>query len=408
MRRILPGLFALLFALSVPATALGLVTNWNLNGEYTIVFTCTSGCSGDYPHSMDVKFTNLGNGQVTGTGHYDVNPAITWMLTGTVSGTAVTLHVDYDASSYYVDLSGSIDTTDGSMSGSAASASQTFTWQTTAGAARLMPQSVGDCTPDSYAGFTYLWKGFVPAVGTGSSTPTVTTPFDLQPGLTYRIEASGSYFAGGNNLYDIEADAEYSQDQYQRDHDLAWTDSVHSYEGYGEGLLELKVNGGFAEWGAYSAGHRYTLDYSGLSGPMSFGFAIYDIYAQNNTGGLCVAVYATPYDFSGFFAPINNELMNGAKAGSAIPVKFSLGGDMGLGIFWPGYPKSYAIACDSAALSNDEMETVAAGGSTLTYDALPDQYAYVWKTDKAWKGTCRQLQVKLADGTLHTANFAFH
>jgi hypothetical protein len=35
------------------------------------------------------------------------------------------------------------------------------------------------------------------------------------------------------------------------------------------------------------------------------------------------------------------------------------------------------------------------------------QYVYVWKTDKSWVGNCRQLQVKLTDGSLHVANFIF-
>ena len=53
-------------------------------------------------------------------------------------------------------------------------------------------------------------------------------------------------------------------------------------------------------------------------------------------------------------------------------------------------------------------ETVTAGSSTLSYDALADQYVYVWKSDKAWGGMCRQLQVKLAEGsTARTANFNF-
>jgi hypothetical protein len=59
--------------------------------------------------------------------------------------------------------------------------------------------------------------------------------------------------------------------------------------------------------------------------------------------------------------------------------------------------------------SSDEVdiveETVTAGGSSLNYDATVDQYIYVWKTDKSWAGTCRQLVVKLNDGTYHRANF---
>jgi hypothetical protein len=52
-------------------------------------------------------------------------------------------------------------------------------------------------------------------------------------------------------------------------------------------------------------------------------------------------------------------------------------------------------------------ETIKAGGSSLNYDSSIDQYDYVWKTDKSWAGTCRQLVVKLTDGTSHWANFKF-
>ena len=46
-----------------------------------------------------------------------------------------------------------------------------------------------------------------------------------------------------------------------------------------------------------------------------------------------------------------------------------------------------------------------AGGSSLQFG--DGQYVYVWKTDKAWSGTCRQLVVKLSDNTEHRANFRF-
>ena len=45
--------------------------------------------------------------------------------------------------------------------------------------------------------------------------------------------------------------------------------------------------------------------------------------------------------------------------------------------------------------------------SKLIYDALANQYNYVWKTDKAWAGKCFRLDVKLNDDTTHSANFQF-
>jgi hypothetical protein len=112
----------------------GTYTVWDLTGTYTIVLTCTSACSGDYPHTMIVDIMDLGTGEFSGTGHYDVNIDTTWVVTGTVTDSQMTATIDYDDSSYYVDLDGVI-AEDGTMSGTAESASHTFTWETTAGAA---------------------------------------------------------------------------------------------------------------------------------------------------------------------------------------------------------------------------------------------------------------------------------
>jgi hypothetical protein len=115
----------------------------------------------------------------------------------------------------------------------------------------------------------------------------------------------------------------------------------------------------------------------------------------------------TPYPFTGFFSPVNNlPTLNVLKAGSAVPVKFSLNAYHGLNIFVSGYPASATVACGLAA--EDAIEqTVTAGASSLTYDASTDQYVYVWKTDKSWANTCRTLVLKLSDGTYHRADFKF-
>ena len=119
----------------------------------------------------------------------------------------------------------------------------------------------------------------------------------------------------------------------------------------------------------------------------------------------------TIYDFDGFFQPVENRdangtlILNGVRAGSAIPIKFRLGGDYGLDVFAEGYPKSETIACDSTAEVNGIDQTVNAGASSLQYDVVTGIYTYVWKTDKAWADTCRQLVVKFDDGQTARANF---
>jgi hypothetical protein len=119
--------------------------------------------------------------------------------------------------------------------------------------------------------------------------------------------------------------------------------------------------------------------------------------------------YAVDFSFNGFFEPVNNlPTLNVVKAGSAIPVRFSLGGNQGLDIFYDStYPASQQISCSSSAPVDTIETTVTAGGSSLSYDAGTGRYSYVWKTSPAWSGTCRTLVLRTKFGTFHTANFKF-
>jgi hypothetical protein len=116
----------------------------------------------------------------------------------------------------------------------------------------------------------------------------------------------------------------------------------------------------------------------------------------------------TRYHFSGFFPPINNPpAVNTVNSGSTVPVKFSLGGDQGRDIFANGYPASQRIDCATQAAVGALVPTNSSSG--LSYDARADQYTYTWKTDKAWKNTCRRFVVRFNDGsTAQTANFNFN
>jgi hypothetical protein len=128
-----------------------------------------------------------------------------------------------------------------------------------------------------------------------------------------------------------------------------------------------------------------------------------DAHSNSATGSFTVTVN---YNFTGFFQPVDNApTVNAVKAGSAVPIKFSLGGNMGLNIFANGYP---AVTVSSCAGSTDDIEqTVTAGSSSLTYDATSNQYIYVWKTDSRWANSCRQFVIRFSDGTQKTAIFRF-
>jgi hypothetical protein len=124
--------------------------------------------------------------------------------------------------------------------------------------------------------------------------------------------------------------------------------------------------------------------------------------------GTATGEYRVLYAFRGFFQPVDNlPVLNSVKAGSAVPLKFSLGGNQGLSIFEVGYPKVSQIACSAGDPVTNLESTLTAGSSSLSYSTGEGRYHYVWKTDKAWVGTCRQLVLKLADGSEHRANFKF-
>jgi hypothetical protein len=231
----------LLVLAASPAVALT-SPNWNLNGTYAIPFTCISGCPSppDYPYSVNITATSSDTGVVSGTGYYITGggyPTVT--VAGQVTGWDVVLTLTYDdpglASYNPFVLTGEIGQ-QGGMSGEAVDGQgRTFTWLSTSGQVSLF----SDCP----AGAT-----FVPATGGTVTAATI-------PGHPYEITASGTYFAGGAGIYDIQADAEYSQDAIQRSTDAAWTDSVNGYESYGEVLLDLMVDGQDVAWGAYSPTH---------------------------------------------------------------------------------------------------------------------------------------------------------
>ena len=111
------------------------------------------------------------------------------------------------------------------------------------------------------------------------------------------------------------------------------------------------------------------------------------------------------YPFAGFHAPVDSNALNLVRAGSAVPLRFSLGGDYGLAILQAA--TSQEVACNGAASVSGMDETAPEEASGLQYLPATRDYTYVWKTDRAWAGTCRALTLMLDDGTAHTTLFQF-
>jgi hypothetical protein len=143
--------------------------------------------------------------------------------------------------------------------------------------------------------------------------------------------------------------------------------------------------------------------------PPTIGVATFTVTATDNVGrSVSVSVTYTVWPWSGFFTPVDNPpTVNVASAGSGVPVKFSLGGNRGLTFLSPGYPASQKVACDSGAPQDAIEQTVSAGSSSLSFDPTTNQYTYVWKTDKSWAGTCRDLTLLFPSGSVKTAHFKF-
>jgi Tol biopolymer transport system component len=114
--------------------------------------------------------------------------------------------------------------------------------------------------------------------------------------------------------------------------------------------------------------------------------------------------YDVVYDWTGFTSPLENPpAVNVFKAGHGVPVRFSLGGDHGLSVVMDWAPISRQIPCDSTELGSWGTQVT----GSLSYNGSIDRYTYLWQTERAWAGTCRQFMLALDDRTYHFANLRF-
>jgi hypothetical protein len=134
-----------------------------------------------------------------------------------------------------------------------------------------------------------------------------------------------------------------------------------------------------------TAGQTATFSAVGIAAPASLTIRV----RGSDPGGLSdadAATVAVTWPNGGFGPPIGGG--SGpvtAKAGSVIPVKFSLGGDRGPNPLRVGYPASGAFTCGTALPPDASEPADSVGKGGLRYDSSTDTYSFQWKTDKSWK-----------------------
>lgn len=116
--------------------------------------------------------------------------------------------------------------------------------------------------------------------------------------------------------------------------------------------------------------------------------------ALGNTGDVTCQSFLVAYKFEGFFSPIENDLLNSAKAGQAIPAKWRLTDANGVPIdsatSFVGLYSSLNL-CEGG-LPTDAVDEEAAGESGLQYNG-DGYWQFNWKTPKAYANTCRAMYV---------------
>jgi hypothetical protein len=112
--------------------------------------------------------------------------------------------------------------------------------------------------------------------------------------------------------------------------------------------------------------------------------------------------------FEGYLAPMQNDpTFNLVTAGSRVPMRFKLPDRLGGYVSDPGVMDSFTVDTERCLSNVVPFNDVAVGGAGLSFDAATSTYTYNWDTNAAWAGTCRNVKLRLIDGSRHTLMFKF-
>jgi hypothetical protein len=111
------------------------------------------------------------------------------------------------------------------------------------------------------------------------------------------------------------------------------------------------------------------------------------------------------YAFGGFMAPLDETALAQRTRGSAMAVKFTLGGAQGTDVFDAGFPQVQPVDCETRAPLGD---AVSLGPTEWVFqDLAAGLYHFKWKSSHDWHNVCRRLILGFDDGSRHAADVRF-
>ena len=138
--------------------------------------------------------------------------------------------------------------------------------------------------------------------------------------------------------------------------------------------------------------------------PGTHSFTVNATDAVGNHSTVTVS-YGVRFPWLGWQPPLSGDRPNAAQAGRTIPIGFGVGGAGHANVIARVAVAPVACGGSSAVAAGDPSVTAAdwnvpgnhGGGDSML----------LWRTSKAFDGSCRQLLVQLTDGSVHRLTFSF-
>ncbi len=150
-----------------------------------------------------------------------------------------------------------------------------------------------------------------------------------------------------------------------------------------------------------------TLNTRAMNGSYKFQVTSADMAGNSVTRSNTWSVAGT-FLFEGYLAPMANDpTYNLVTAGSRVPMRFRLPDRNGGYVSDATAFQNFTVNSERCISSSVPLNDVATGSAGLSFDPGTSTFTYNWDTNASWAGTCRNVFIRLVDGSRHTLFFKF-